>query len=200
MLMKLRKEEIRSLIKETIAAKTKDAKAGLELYRQLSCLEAFTKASLVLSYASMNDEISTDEIRAGLMDSTKTLALPRISNDGMDFYILRKDTPLEDQLETGSYSIREPKQNLIKLSHTDITPSCIVLVPGRAFTTEGKRLGRGKGFYDKYFHSFFSSLQYAKPYFAGICYECQILTDLPCEDHDITVDCIVTENRIIMCK
>ena len=65
MLMKLRKEEIRSLIKETIAAKTKDAKAGLELYRQLSCLEAFTKASLVLSYASMNDEISTDEIRAG---------------------------------------------------------------------------------------------------------------------------------------
>ena len=197
MLMKLRKEEIRSLIKETIAAKTKDAKAGLELYRQLSCLEAFTKASLVLSYASMDDEISTDEITAALIASTKTLALPRISNDGMDFYILRKDTPLEDQLETGSYSIREPKQSLNKLSRTDIDSSCIVLVPGRAFTSDGKRLGRGKGYYDTYFYPFFHELQSRKPLFTGICYECQLLPDLPCEAHDITMDYVVTEQRII---
>ena len=85
MLMKLRKEEIRSLIKEKMITRTKDKAAGLNLYKQLCLLEAFSKASLVLSYASMDDEISTDEIAAGLMDSTRTLALPRISNDGMDF-------------------------------------------------------------------------------------------------------------------
>lgn len=198
--MNFQKHTIRKRIAQILLAKEHDEQAEFALCRHLHQLDAYNNAQTVLSFLSMDDEISTDEITAGLIDSSKTLALPRISNNVMDFYILRKDITLTEQIETGSYSIREPKQNLIKLSHTDITPSCIVLVPGRAFTTDGKRLGRGKGFYDKYFHSFFSSQKCTKPYFAGICYECQILTDLPCEDHDITMDCIVTENRIIMCK
>lgn len=57
-----------------------------------------------------------------------------------------------------------------------------MIVPGVAFTLSGARLGRGKGFYDKYMSQsgFCAST-------IGVCYEEQLVPSLPCEPHDITV-------------
>ena len=61
----------------------------------------------------------------------------------------------------------------------------VLLVPGLAFSRQGHRLGRGGGFYDKYCKAFSGST-------IGTCWENQILSDLPCEDHDMAVDYVVT--------
>lgn len=69
----------------------------------------------------------------------------------------------------------------------------VVLVPGLAFTKEGKRLGRGKGYYDRF-------LEKDRGIKIGIAFEEQILTDLPVTKEDIMMDFIVTNQRYIKCK
>lgn len=65
----------------------------------------------------------------------------------------------------------------------------ILLVPGLSFTREGKRLGRGKGFYDRYLENF-------RGIKIGICYECQMVLDIKTDAHDQKMDFIVTEKNI----
>ena len=65
----------------------------------------------------------------------------------------------------------------------------VLLVPGRAFTAKGDRLGRGKGLYDRYLASY-PGLK------IGICLSEQIVGELPLEEHDIPMDCIVTDETI----
>ena len=62
-----------------------------------------------------------------------------------------------------------------------------VIIPGRAFTKDGHRLGRGHGFYDHF-------LEVIDPQITktiGVCYTCQIVDELPIEAHDKKVDSIV---------
>lgn len=69
----------------------------------------------------------------------------------------------------------------------------VVLIPGLAFTLLGDRLGKGKGYFDKYL----SSLKVIK---IGVCFEEQIIPALPTEAHDVQVDFVVTDKKIIEIK
>jgi 5-formyltetrahydrofolate cyclo-ligase len=68
----------------------------------------------------------------------------------------------------------------------------IILVPGLGFTNKGQRLGRGRGFYDKYLNNFNGLI-------IGLGFELQIEQQLPIESHDKTMNYIVTEKRVIEC-
>ena len=66
-----------------------------------------------------------------------------------------------------------------------------MLMPGVAFDVKRNRIGYGGGYYDKY-------LAYSeKIYKAALAYECQIFEALPCEEHDLKPDIIITEKRIL---
>lgn len=69
-----------------------------------------------------------------------------------------------------------------------VTPE-IIIVPGLGFSPEGKRLGRGKGFYDRYFEKR-SAIK------IGVAFEMQILNDIPTEPHDMKMDFVVTDQSI----
>ena len=69
----------------------------------------------------------------------------------------------------------------------------VILIPGLCFTENGERLGRGKGFYDKY-------LAHYQGQKIGICFSVQIEEKITTENHDATLDYIVTEKKIINCK
>ncbi len=69
----------------------------------------------------------------------------------------------------------------------------VIILPGLAFSKSGERLGRGKGFYDKYLSNF-SGVK------VGVCFSDQLEEEIPTESHDIVLDYIVTENEIINCK
>lgn len=70
----------------------------------------------------------------------------------------------------------------------------VALVPGLAFDESGRRLGRGKGYYDKTFE------QRSEVVKIGIAFEMQITDALPFEPHDVLMNYIVTEKRIINCN
>lgn len=67
----------------------------------------------------------------------------------------------------------------------------VMIVPGVAFTHEGARCGRGKGFYDKHLsHNSF------RAYTVGVCYPYQVVAELPTEEHDRRLDRVVTAQRL----
>ena len=131
----------------------------------------------------------------------------------MDFYLLQGGRSLEEQLERGAYGIREPKEGLEKVfwgvagqKDSDSRPAegvaeehgvlwsegkafpIFMIVPGVAFTKEGKRLGHGKGFYDIYIEEMRKAG--AEAFLCGICLPCQIINDLPTDTHDILMNVV----------
>jgi hypothetical protein len=89
----------------------------------------------------------------------------------------------KESLQKGAYNIPEPHNGRV------ISPSEIdlMLVPGVAFDTSGGRLGRGKGFYDRYL----SRLDAAHIYKVGICLPHQLVAQVPTEPHDVRMDTVI---------
>jgi 5-formyltetrahydrofolate cyclo-ligase len=86
-----------------------------------------------------------------------------------------------NDLRPGQFGILEPVR-----APAELSPD-VILVPGLAFTREGHRLGRGAGFYDRFLGS--SPPGTIK---AGICFDFQVVPELPTESHDVRMDLVIT--------
>lgn len=73
----------------------------------------------------------------------------------------------------------------------DLDQVIAILVPGLGFSPEGARLGRGAAFYDRFLLNIPQALR------IGVAFDLQIKTALPMDDHDLHVDMILTESRVI---
>ena len=145
----------------------------------------FREAKTVMAYCAILPEIDLLPVLEGALSMGKTLLLPRCEADGE--MTARKIRDFSD-LEQGSYGILEPKPE------TEIFPPekiDLILVPGLAFDEMGRRLGRGKGYYDRF-------LLRTKGKTMGIC-RC-LVPEVPVEDHDIRMDAVATEHKIILCE
>lgn len=99
---------------------------------------------------------------------------------------------LGSQTEANAWGIREPLSTLPLVSKDKIPARTAILVPGLAFCKDGRRLGRGKGFYDRYL----SELIAANPAFAergkicGYCMAVQVADTVPTEENDVRVQAL----------
>ena len=108
---------------------------------------------------------------------TVSVVLPRVEGDVMNFYVYDRNS-----MAVGSFGINEP-QNSVGIDAGEIDA---VVVPGLAFTVDGARMGRGKGYYDKYLsQSEFSALK------IGVCYSEQLVPHIPVEPHDVPMDVVI---------
>lgn len=110
----------------------------------------------------------------------KTLAFPAFEKE-MLFKISSFET-LEKRRDFG-VDILSPKPTAIV-----VVPE-VLLIPGLSFSKKGERLGRGKGFYDRYLETF-NGIK------VGLCFECQLQDEIPVETHDKKMNFIVTERNI----
>lgn len=150
--------------------------------------DIYKNASTILCYCSLDDEISTDRIIKKSLDDKKIVAAAKCldTNGNMEFYIINSF----NDLFSGSYNIREPKDYCKAVIDFE---NSVIVVPALCFDTFGYRLGYGKGYYDRYLqnHSLIS---------VGLCYNSNIISQLPTDKYDKAVDYIVTQNKIIDCK
>jgi len=171
--------------------------------------ELYTKADIVLAYASMPEEAPTADIIARCLADGKKLALPKIKSSIVNFFFLDASTSLEKQLSKSAYGIDEPidsaRQFFPELFlHEQLkTPqNILVIVPAIAFSKKGHRLGRGGGFYDRYLARLLSPSAHTSLvtiHLCGMCYSFQILDTLPCEKHDVHMQYILSEKELIVC-
>ena len=115
----------------------------------------------------------------------KAIAYPRVEEGRLDLY--RVDSLYE--LLPGAFGVREPAADPAHAVSPDALD--LILVPGVAFTRDGARLGRGGGFYDR----LLASLP-AHTCKIGVCFDSQLLPELPVEPHDQHVDFIASESGL----
>lgn len=149
----------------------------------------------ILAYASLTQEFSLDQLIPQALETEKKFFLPKSfsHNYSMEFYQLKNHLPYDQQVVRGSYGIREPISGLSKYEDSAKT---LILVPGLAFTRTGQRLGRGKGFYDR----FLAQCNPEHCIFMGVCYQCQLVEQLPTEETDIPLDFLLTPMELVSCK
>ena len=176
--MELKKEirkEVRRRIKE-LDELTRDS-ASKAIFDSIEHTPIFSAARCIALFASMGDEVATKYALDRWPLLGKRIVVPRVEGDVMRFYDYSPEL-----MQTGAFGIEEPMGDE-ECPAEDID---LMIVPARAFTRRGERLGRGGGFYDKYM-----SLPEFHAYKIGICFECQLFDELPVAEHDILVDEVV---------
>ncbi|KAF5842971.1 hypothetical protein DUNSADRAFT_3564 [Dunaliella salina] len=82
-------------------------------------------------------------------------------------------------------------------------PLDVLLLPGLGFDTSGNRLGRGGGYYDKALERLAQRAQglgREPPLLVGLAYSCQVVPEVPVDEHDKKVDVLVTANGVLTFK
>ena len=138
------------------------------------------EAQTIMAYYSLPDEVNTHALIDELVAEGKTVLLPKVM--GADTMELRRYTGRAD-LQEGAYHILEP----VGEPFTDLAAIDLILVPGLAFDAAGHRLGRGRGYYDRFLHS------KNRPYCVkiGVCFDFQKVDEVPVDVHDIAMDKVV---------
>jgi 5-formyltetrahydrofolate cyclo-ligase len=154
--------------------------------QQLVSLAEFARASCIALYAPTHNETDTANILTDAFAAGKRVLYPAVCGDQMVF----RQVEGVECLAEGCFGILEPCPT--GCDHQADEPDLIV-VPGVAFDLSGHRIGYGKGFYDRF-------LQHPgrKAHLVGLCHDFQLIDGaIPAEGHDIRMEIIVTDQRII---
>ena len=137
----------------------------------------------VCVYSALPTEVDLTQLIEKLFKKNAPLYFPRFESGKNVF---RRASSL-DELKVGSFGIMEPP---ITAEELLLDAPLIAIVPGRAFDASGGRLGRGNGGYDHWIRDVRSKNPESK--FLGVCFECQIVQEVPMEAHDERVDQVFT--------
>jgi 5-formyltetrahydrofolate cyclo-ligase len=173
------KKELRRSIRECKRAMTEEeiVSRSEKLAELFYASDAYKNAKTIYGYLPYNQEVRTVPMLEQAMRDGKRVAVPKCYGEEMRF-IYMDDL---SKVEKGYANIPEP----IADDPVADDPTALVLMPGMAFTKDGKRMGYGGGFYDK-----FLAAEPDHPTVA-LCYAFQMVEDLPTEDYDIPVDCVL---------
>lgn len=151
---------------------------SLSVCRSLLADERLSAAHSVLLYHPLPDEVDVRMVIDTLYAKDIEVYLPKVVSD-TEMTLHRYEGPAS--LQKGSFGILEPQ-----------TPACeplpmidVAVIPGMAFDAAGHRLGRGKGYYDRFLHS----IPYL--YKIGVCYPFQLVDNVPTDENDVKMDAVV---------
>jgi len=150
----------------------------------LCSTDVFSSARSVMVFLSMPGEIDTTPVIQKVLQSDKRLCAPRVrwAERLMDVIEV---SDVDKELLRSSRGYAEPSGKLIvEKSSIDL-----VLVPGLAFDTWGRRLGRGMGFYDR----FLTGIAIVS---CGYAFDEQVVSIVPADDHDVLMSMLVTPERV----
>ena len=136
----MNKFEIRTKVKNIVNSLSEEEKRYVsnEIFSRVEQLPEFINAKYVLVYYSLDDEVNTHDFISKYQDK-KNILLPVIKDDEL---VLKK----YQDLRLGKYNIMEPTGDVF----LDYDKIDLAIIPGRAFDLNNNRLGRGKGYYDRF--------------------------------------------------
>jgi 5-formyltetrahydrofolate cyclo-ligase len=164
------------------------AEKDARIQKLLGSIPEFSQAKRILLYASFRSEVDTHSIIKQALREAKMVVLPRVEKE-KHMLLLYEIRDLRE-LNSGYMGIPEPfvgDEREVAIDSIDT-----VIIPGAAFDYSGNRLGYGAGYYD----ALLSGKKKNMPVIA-LAYEEQLEDTIPSEEHDIKVDMIVTDKRLI---
>ena len=164
----------------------KKSQAESVMLESLLNWKVFKKAEVIHIFISTPEEPDTKAIIKHCWSSGKKVAVPLVLPNTFD--LIHSEIKSFDNLIFGIYGIQEPSPE----SRVKMTPDMfdLVIVPGVAFDKKGRRIGQGKGYYDRF-------LQLTSAFRLALAFDCQLLENVPSELHDIPMDAILSESGIL---
>lgn len=176
------KSEFRTFIKDLKAqySPSQLKEMSEEVFSVVEITGYFQNAKSVFIYNSLPDEVATLQF-VERWASEKKFFMPTLNGEEMIFRAYSDSS----QTKIGALGINEPlgEEGIPKAND-------LIIVPGLAFDRTMNRLGRGKGYYDKY-------LTATKAVKMGVCFDFQLLDSIPTDTHDVKMDVLVSENDLI---
>lgn len=170
----------RALSPEAVAANSR------RIVERVQALPEFAAASAVLTYvASKDNEVETKELICSLLAETRPVLVPIARRGGA---LAWSRLLALDEIGPGRFGVLEPRRPHIRVQEPP--QDAIALVPGIAFCTVGYRIGYGGGYFDRFLGHFTGVA-------VGLAYECQIAPAWAAETHDVPVEVLVTEERVL---
>ena len=152
-------------------------------FEHLASLPEFLQADVIASYMSYGDEPDTSQLNRQLIAAGKTLLLPRISGDDLEW--VRWNGNADDLQE--KKKIREPKGEVF----SELEKVAVIIVPALRIDRSGYRLGQGGGYYDR-------ALPQLSAWSIGLIHPDEISsTDLPREPWDVPLDALATPDLVL---
>ncbi len=158
---------------------------SLDIEQRLISTEAYSHAEVLALYYSIHNEVDTRELIELSLGTGKKVLLPAVYKGSLLFREL-KDT---SHLHKGKFGIPEPPAD-----NTAFAPDSadLIVLPGVAFDEKGNRVGYGKGYYDRSLHHLEGQGR-----LVGICFDFQLIEKIAGEPHDVKVDMVITEKRVV---
>ena len=195
-------EEQKSFLRKRAKAALKEYCSDLPLMEQIAKSvvtsvtnsDEYKNATMILGFMPMNDEVDIVPLMKQALKDKKKVAVPKMAKSGndMDFYLI--DDFDGDFTSDNKYNIREPSENCTKLNPDQIPSDALIFVPGLVFNLEGARLGRGKGYYDKYLARVPDR---DKRIVCGVCFTICVTKAVPVEKNDVRVNYLLNEYGFI---
>lgn len=169
--------------KRDALSQTEIARWSGEICRVLAEQPDFRESETIFFYYPLGSEVNLIPLAQKALDLGKQVAFPRVKGSEMEFYLV----PDLKRFVEGAFHVMEPVGGEAIESE-----EALALVPGLIFDNYGNRMGYGKGYYDRYF------ARYPGCRKIGICYGMQVVPNVPCEEHDIPMEAVVTEYGALM--
>lgn len=180
---------LKCLSPEVIQAKS--AAIAAKLLRA-SC---WRNADLLLAFCSMRREVDTSEMLRAALREGKTVGIPRMDGANLVFHELER---LDADFIIHPFGICEPAAWWPEIRvNSPRFRQIIVLTPGLAFDRSLRRLGRGKGFYDRALRQFKAECG-SRLIAVGVCFAEQLIARVPADDGDEPVDLLLTDCEVIV--
>jgi len=153
----------------------------------LLALPEYKAAAVVMTYMNFQDEAETSRIALETLKAGKRLLVPFCRQREI---VACEIEDIDRDVAPGKFGIREPVKNKIKA----VPPRQIdlIIVPGLAFDLCGNRIGFGQGYYDRFLPKVRQDAL-----IVGIAFACQIVKEIPAEEHDIKMSLVLTEDGVV---
>lgn len=143
----------------------------------------YARAEILMVFLSLPTEVDTTSLVLQAWRDRKRVLAPKVSWEQRRMLPIQIDS-LSDDLSESPLGIREPADGVpIPLANIDL-----VIVPGMGFDLKGNRIGRGRGFYDRFLaHRDWAGVA------CGLALEDQVVEEVPVSEHDRKVQMLVTD-------
>ena len=157
---------------------------SVEITKRLFMLEELKRATTILAFAPIRNEVRTRACMEAAWAAGKRVALPRVVEDELKLQLVDSTTELVE----GAFTVPEPPEEAMQIEAGEVD---FALVPALAVDPRGYRIGYGGGYYDKLIPRLDNACTCA------VAYDFQLISEVPELPRDVAVDLVVTDERVI---
>lgn len=181
--LRARMRSVRGVLPRSACAE-RSARAIARLWE----LPELAAAQTIVGFSAIQRELDLAQLLADARAQGKRVGLPRVVNVEDAPPRLELFATGEEELVEGAFGVLEPGPGAASIEFERVA---VILVPGLAFDPRGHRIGYGRAFYDRLLPSLPNAFR------IGVGYDFQLVAELPVDDHDVPLHCVVSDARVL---